>query len=391
MDADAARVKSTSVNAGRPILQATPSVGMGDYYASSMDRVREPTAFGSLPAPQGSSDGGTPHPEEARRLSGEAQERRDTIFSPQHDFVSLSDASGISSPGSSTVSELPFEKQLELDVKRLEYYQGTSKFPELLKEFREKYQRYDPNQSEAKSRSAEDGSGHETKEPVDYQHLSAKLKAQLSAGPHAYHPISLMEHHGLVRFQGYAFPPSVELGNLKDGHDIARLQGSYRKKGALALLRRSFNALVGRPDRSDEYLATDGNAKEDTHIIYRTLGLDAVQRRQMRFMLSDFDHSDRNTSFHVMMSYPYADWLHVFFMVFVGCCLYQLQVRLDAYDFYDEYLGLDLRQVPSLKKPFLVVVTAVVMVFFLFQPLLVASIATNRTYRIAMRRPIGPP
>ncbi|CCW67401.1 unnamed protein product [Phytomonas sp. Hart1] len=364
VDSDAARVQSTSVHAGRPIMQETSSVGMGVYYGLRSESLRKPVPRSSLDPPQPASIDEALHLDEERRLSGESRERLESIFLPKHDALSPSNASGVSPQGSSTTDKLSFEKQLKLDVKQLEYYHGTAKYPELLNKFRDKYQNYNSNQFQGKSMPTKANDSRETKEPVDYQHLSEKLKAQLYTGPHSYHPISLMEQHGVFRFQGYAFPPSLELGNLKSELDLTKLHASYQSKGVLALLRRSFNALVGLPDTRDAYLATYDRAKEDKHIIYRTLGLDAVQRRQMRFMLSDFDHADRHTSFHVMMTYPYADWLHVFFMVFVGWCLYKLQLHLNAYDFYDEYLGLDLRQVPSLKKPFLVIMTTVVMVFF---------------------------
>ncbi|RNF04049.1 hypothetical protein TraAM80_05326 [Trypanosoma rangeli] len=96
---------------------------------------------------------------------------------------------------------------------------------------------------------------------------------------------------------------------------------------------------------------------QDKHLLYRTLGIDAVQRRQLRAMLSDFDHAYRQTAFHVMMLYPYTDWVHVLYMVLAGLALYNLQSCCGAYEFYDEYLGLDLRQMPRLKKPFLAGVT----------------------------------
>ncbi|EPY29221.1 hypothetical protein STCU_04664 [Strigomonas culicis] len=200
-----------------------------------------------------------------------------------------------------------------------------------------------------------------------------------------------MQQHGVMRFQAYAFPPSTELGALKGVEEVRQAVDAHRGNAVVAAARRRVNALLGRRDDRDDYVATGDRPAEDTHLVYRTLGLDAVQRRQMRFMLTDFDYADRQTSFHVMLSYPYADWLHVLYMCLAGWALYQLQVRYNAYDYYDEFLGLDLRQVPSLQKPFLAGMTVLFMVFFMFQPLLVASIATNRAYRIASKRPIGPP
>ncbi|KAH9599012.1 hypothetical protein LSM04_005785 [Trypanosoma melophagium] len=277
-------------------------------------------------------------------------------------------------------------QQMERDLRRLEYYQGSPQYPQLLQEFRDKYGVSNNEDTSNGDRSndylytQEELSRGLEAQPIDYLRTTNKLKVELASGPRAYDPVVIMQQQGVMRFQGYAFPPTTELGKLRDsdGNVIHTIED-----------RNMLKKHIKQNMSSD--LKEQLNRGKDNHIVYRVLGLDAVQRRQVRAMLSDFDYSDRHTAFHVMMSYPYTDWLHVFYMVMIGLTLYKFQLRYGAYEFYDEYLGLDLRQVPRLKKPFLAVLTTLVMVIFLFKPLLIASIATTRFYRIAMRRPIGPP
>lgn len=442
-DANAARVQSTSVHAGMPLLRGegeadhASTVGSGEYYAAASALPHQgggggSEARGRLHILKGSAGRERLDAAHAMLASREAvtkseHQLRDTIFGPKYEYSHLEDVVGedvglpppsssgagssppnrlddsaVSSNGNPETPKTPLAKQIERDIKKLEYYQGSPQYPELLRQFREKY-----GKAKGKDGAADDAGAEEEEErqkytseevsqglenqPIDFNRTSPLLQAQLSSGPHGYNPVTIMQQHGVMRFQGYAFPPSTELGKLKGVDDIKVMQDAYRERGLVAAVRKSFNAVVGRRDPKEEYLATEDRVRPDNHLLFRTLKLDAVQRRQMRFMLTDFDYKDRNTAFHVMMSYPYTDWIHVFFMVLVGWCLYKLQLRYGAYEFYDEYLGLDLRQVPNVKKPFIAGITVLVMVFFLFQPLLVGSIATNRAYRILMRRPIGPP
>ncbi|KAG5490456.1 hypothetical protein JKF63_00576 [Porcisia hertigi] len=430
MDADAARVGSTSVHAGQSLLQQHSRIDTGAYYysapralsaaeegapaasaecASHRSRLHilqehaphrgweaallatSPVA-GALGAFGGGSGG-------VGSREGTAKDK--SMFAASHEFSALGNTPGELADERQRAALQSTVKSLEADIKKLEYYQGTPQYDKLLADFRAKYSAQGHGDGAEKSgkRGAE-GPVYTAEEverglegqPIDYHHSSMKLQSQLLSGPRAYDPVTIMQQQGVLRFQGYAFPPTAELGKLKmDGGDLKALHNAHRSHPLVAQVRRGINALTGRRDARDDYVVMDDKSREDTHLLYRTLGLDAVQRRQIRYMLTDFDHADRSTTFHVMMSYPYTDWLHVFYMVLVGWCLYQLQVQCGAYDFYDEYLGLDLRQVPRLQKPVLVAITILVMVFFLFQPLSVASIATTRAYRIAMRRPIGPP
>lgn len=334
-------------------------------------------------------------------------------------------------------------QEMELAAQKLEYYFGTPQYPGMLASFREKYAAELHGEEEqggglgnASSKAERKGRGRIFGErvyterevqqgldaqPIDYLRSSKKLQMELHNGPRAYDPITMLQRQGWMRFQGYAFPPSTELGTLKlDGGKSARggIQAGGGDGGALSvpwedldhqvryggggggggasgIVRRSFFRLLGKEDPREAHLVRPpseaASPRTDNSLVYRVTGMDVVQRRQVRYMLTDFDYSDRQTAFHVMMTYPFTDWIHVFYMVSVGVGLYWLQVHFNAYDFYDEYLGLDLRQVPSAKKPFLAALTTVVMVYLLFQPLLVASIATTRLYRIIRRRPIGPP
>eukprot|EP00796_Vickermania_ingenoplastis_P000840 gene840-477_t len=315
-------------------------------------------------------------------------------------------------------------QEMELEMQKLEFYFGTPQYPDLVAAFKKKFE------AELSEEGEKDGDGATAEnerqytpeevmaglssQPIDYHRSSKKLQMQLNQGPRAYDLITNLQRQGLMRFQGYAFPPSTVLGELKGvqppppGADPTRIGGEaevtqhweavdrkLRGSGPRAIVRRAWYSLLGREDPRHQHLAPSpgeaGQVRLDNSLAFRLTGLDVMQRRQMRFMLTDFDYADRQTAFHVMMTYPYTDWIHAFYMVAVGFTLYYLQIHYNAYDFYDEFLGLDLRQAPSAKKPFLVMLTTTVMVFFLFQPLLVASIATTRAYRIIRRRPIGPP
>ncbi|KAG5497293.1 hypothetical protein JIQ42_03777 [Leishmania sp. Namibia] len=420
MDADAARVGSTSVHAGQSLLHRRSGIDTSAYYYSASQSLRaaeeDGPAIGALDASHRSrlhilrehvsrceSETTPPGAERAAGASSDgrggvcssgsiAKER--SMFAASHEFAAVDKTSQELEEERQRAAPKPSAKQLDADIKKLEYYQGTPQYDKLLADFRAKYGAEGSAEGGAKGpfyTASEVERGLEG-QPIDYHRGSTQLQAQLLSGPRAYDPVTIMQQHGVLRFQGYAFPPTAELGKLKgDGDELKALHDAHRSHPLVEKVRRGVNALVGRKDARDDYVAMEGKSEEDTHLLYRTLGLGAVQRRQIRYMLTDFDHADRNTTFHVMMSYPYTDWIHVFYMMLVGWCLYQLQVRCGAYDFYDEYLGLDLRQVPQLQKPALTGITIVVMIFFFFQPLLLASIATTRLYRIAMKRPIGPP
>ncbi|CBH10212.1 hypothetical protein, conserved [Trypanosoma brucei gambiense DAL972] len=381
----AARLSSTSVRAGASLL--TGDIGaevsrLAVVKNSTSTRNRSEKTDASPPLTYGGSKGSI---FESRDVADGVPEGKKIR---QHEgTVGRGEEGGETTGGNPTGDELPLLQQMQVDLRRLEYYQGTPQYPEMLKEFRAKYLSDGGSEGEGDGR-LEDLRSYTQEElarglesqPIDYLRASSKLKVELTSGPRAYDPVLVMQQMGVMRFQGYAFPPTTELGRLcdSDGKLPDSSEGAHR-----------FAKYVAQTAPTAIKDQLKGN--EDRHILYRTMGLDVVQRRQVKAMLSDFDHGDRHTSYHVMMSYPYADWLHVFYMVLVGVAIYEMQVRFCAYDFYDEYLGLDLRQVPKLKKPFLVTVTVVVMVVALFHPLLLVSIATTRLYRIAMKRPVGPP
>lgn len=329
-------------------------------------------------------------------------------------------------------------QEMEMAAEKLEYYFGTPQYPQMVEEFRQKFAaelemdegamgergtnpslENDGQEGEGSVRSGERVYSETeirqglANQPLDYLRSSKRLQMRLHEGPHAYDPITVLQRQGWMRFQGYAFPPSTELGKLKldgkkgssDGaregglssrwEDIDRYVRYGDDAGATGIVRRAFLRLLGKDDPREQYMVPSPSEaaipRKDNSLVFRVTGLDIVQRRQVRYMLTDFDYADRSTAFHVMMTYPYTDWIHAFYMVSAGVGLYWLQLHFNALDFYDEYLGLDLRQTPSAKKPFLAAFTTFVMVYFLFQPLLIASIATTRLYRIIRRRPIGPP
>jgi hypothetical protein len=193
----------------------------------------------------------------------------------------------------------------------------------------------------------------------------------LTSGPHAFHPMLVMQQQGILREHGYAFSPMKELGKFGGDPTLA--------KPDFSLASDSLKNQVS------------GDAHEDKSIAFRYFGVNSLQRRQIKMCLSDIDRHDYNITFHVLASYPYTDWLHAFYVLSFGLFLYDMQKRYRMYDFYDEYLGLDLRQVRSLEKPVLLAVTFIVMFTVLMQPMMLITIASTRIYRILMGRPIGPP
>ncbi|KEG14415.1 hypothetical protein DQ04_00481100 [Trypanosoma grayi] len=385
MDETSANLASTSVHAGRSLLAEEYEDTTTSRLAVLRNTPRRSkksgdVAKGTLPV----SGPGSSIFESWDRIEGAEGEKTAAGFAGGRDVGSAnSDRTG----EGSVPQKKPLLERLEVDLRRLEYYQGTPQYSQILEEFRAKYG------STSNGSDAERGAGADQRlysqeetqsglesQPIDYLRASTKLKVELASGPRAYDPVVVMQQLGVMRYQGYAFPPTTELGSLRD------------RDGKVILSSSEGNMIGGHLHKNvSSAMKTQLGGSQDNSLIYRTLGLDAVQRRQVRAMLSDFDYSDRHTAFHVMMSYPYTDWLHVLYMVLIGVALYTLQVHCNAYGFYDEYLGLDLRQVPRLKKPFLALVTVVFMSVVLFRPLLVASIATTRLYRIAMKRPIGPP
>nr|CCC47258.1 conserved hypothetical protein, fragment [Trypanosoma vivax Y486] len=360
---DAARLSSTSVHAGLHLIggefeAATTLTTLNDSGTGS-GRVpfKTPGSLMDQRVNQGLSSGSR-QPEDRGELAEECNGSSDT----------------------GTKEGVPFLRQMQIDIRQLEYHQGTPQFPELLRDFRSKYGSGDPLESTCMYTREDIDRGLET-QPIDYLRASNKLKVELTSGPRAYDPITVMQQYGVMRgFRGMPSLPTTEVGKLRDSKGrvlecpeqlkhLKNLSG-WSTSGAI-------EARIG-PDR-------------DINVFHRVLGLNALQLQKAKAMLSDFDYGDRHTAYHVMMSYPYTDWLHAFYMVLIGVLIYELQVRCDAYEFYDEYLGLDLRQVPQLKKPVLVAVSVVLMVAVLFHPLIVVSVATTRFYRIALNRPVGPP
>nr|CCC89866.1 conserved hypothetical protein [Trypanosoma congolense IL3000] len=386
MNERAAALSSSSVHAGESLLPTGAGIGATRLavVANSAPESKSFRAVSSFPFSQPSRRDASIFEfrdpfDEGPRGSGPMKYERAS---------EVAGKTGTTSGDNSAGDEIPFLQRMHLDLRRLEYYQGTAQYPDMLKEFRSKYFPEGKMEDGGDSGStpsrplytAEELERGLEAQPIDFLRASDKLKMELTSGPRAYDPVVIMQQFGVMRFKGYAFPPTLELGKLRDREGNV-LDPGKSAEGLLSNMSQGVSATTTLHLR--EY--------KDKPVLSRVLGLDDLQRRQVKAVLSDFDYSDHHTTYHVMMSYPYTDWLHVFYMVSIGLMLYELQICYDAYDFYDEYLGLDLRQVPELKKPFLVVVTVSVMVMVMFHPLLLASIATTRLYRIAMKRPIGPP
>lgn len=361
IDEHAERLKSTSVGAGRPLVS-----GNGQRV---LEVVKEDPKEASF------------RPARSARRHREQQPdsgTQENTFHSGESSADSEDAAGSSSarasePGAaadSTATAAPRKpkskfQQLRQDIEKLEYFQGSPKYQKLLEEFREKYTAEELAAATQEVRTytdVEKAAGLEG-EPLDLNRLSAVSHAKVTDGPGQYHPINLMQQAGVGLYDGYAFSPSLELGKLN--LDTSLASDSLKHQ-------------------------VSGGAHKDTSLLFKYFGVTDIQRRQIRLCLSDIDKRDTGVSIHVMMSYPYSDWLFYFYLTVGWLCLYYGQKKVKAYEFYDEYLGLDLRQVSRLQKPLLAFISAVILMTFLLQPIVLSTIATTRIYRILLKRPIGP-
>jgi hypothetical protein len=372
IDEHAARLKTTSVGAGRPLVD--PNSAASFTYEEAGERSQ---TFHRASTPA----------EELGKAGGRSAKRASDSFgaSTTPDASKAPPQTPEEELGRRMAASIPRTRMddLRADIQKLDYYQGTPEYMKHLDAFRAKYgdgQKLSIEEGEEESDrrpySADEISRGLKGEPLDLHRSSHRLQSILTAGPHGYHPDRMMQQYGFASMEaGYAFSPAKIIGQL----DAAAPSGS------LDANKPDYN--LASQELKDQ---VSSNANEDKSLAFRYLGVNTIQRRQIRMCLSDIDTSDYNSTLHVMMTYPYTDWLFSFYLVGLGFVLYSLQKKYQAYDFYDEYLGLDLRQVRKLEKPLLVLAT-IVMLFALWQPVTLASIATTRIYRIILGRPIGPP
>eukprot|EP00331_Platyophrya_macrostoma_P022472 CAMPEP_0176451698 /NCGR_PEP_ID=MMETSP0127-20121128/28022_1 /TAXON_ID=938130 /ORGANISM="Platyophrya macrostoma, Strain WH" /LENGTH=465 /DNA_ID=CAMNT_0017839865 /DNA_START=31 /DNA_END=1428 /DNA_ORIENTATION=+ len=367
VDEHARRLHSTSVGAGRPLVSET---GRQFFAEGESDTSKKHQEF----TPERSARRRTPlaHDVEAgfTTFSSKGATESDPPTRNSEEGTSSGNAGEDGLPARS--SEPTFKKskfeQIREAIQKLEYYEGTPQYSEMLREFREKYSAADIEGAASETEDKREYNENEVAaglkgEPLDIRRASAKLQSRLVAGPHQFHPLSVLQQQGVGLHEGYAFNPSVELGNFKLDPSLA----SQSLKDQVA-----------------------GGSLKDTSIAFRYFGVTDVQRRQMRRCLSDIDTRDMNTCMHVMLTYPHTDSLFFIYCALTIVFLFQMQKRFRMYDFYDEYLGLDLRQVRRLEKPLLLVISVAMVMTLLLQPLILSSIATTRIYRILMRRPVGP-
>lgn len=199
-------------------------------------------------------------------------------------------------------------------------------------------------------------------EPIDFARLSPKLQYGVElANAMPWVVKGAPGTQGIDK--GYHFSPMQEIGKLKMG----TIDLSAVSKDTTRML----------------------NPEADKSLL-RFLGLDPVQRHQVRHVFSDLDKGDSLAALHVIRTYPYGR--HLLYLLFFGTvyAIYIFHWRWDVMYFYDEYLGIDFLQVPYLKSH-LYRVMSLIFALTLCGWLTFLAIGMTRSYRIWRRRPIGPP
>lgn len=115
-------------------------------------------------------------------------------------------------------------------------------------------------------------------------------------------------------------------------------------------------------------------------------GLTHLQRA-----LSDFDWGDRRATGHVAHLYPWAPTIIAALVMGTTYLLYHLQLQYHAIDYYDDFLGLDVRKYQPAEGAFVFVVAGVFVRFLVWHPTLLAVIVGTRILRMKRGLPIGPP
>jgi hypothetical protein len=253
------------------------------------------------------------------------------------------------------------------EMEELDYYIGTPSYAEKKAAFDKKYGMFDEegqdvsDQFRAPYTSKQVEQGLEN-EPIDIAHGSLKFQQAVAGNQMLkFHPGIVAGQMGLNTFKGYAFPPSVELGKLQ--RDVAI--------------------------EAERQMAMEKKVKQKD-FLEKVTGFDPIQRKQVKLVLADFDRKDTQTAMHVLHSYPYADNIAVFLVCALFMTLYQLQIIFDADEFYQEFLGIDNRTRPQLRKPMYGIIAFFVAACFV-HPCNLGAISLTRAYRIYMRRPLGPP
>ena len=251
-------------------------------------------------------------------------------------------------------------EEIEAEMKKISYFEGTPKHAQMVADFKKKYMDQ-KKQMDAAYYSSDEIAVGRVGEPVDFDRLSPALQHEINTNnilPW------VAKGAGIGKDMGYHFSPLKEIGKIKMG---------------------SIDLSVASPDTVKML-----QAGEDRSLAFRLLGLDAVQRHQIRFMFSDLPKGDNISAFHVLRSYPYAKYLYNFLFIVVMILLYKGQKRFNVMAVYDEYCGLDFIQAPKLENPLYSFMSF--MYAALLAPFIIwGVIGTNRMYRIWRRRPIGPP
>ena len=272
------------------------------------------------------------------------------------------------------------EAQLQRDLRELSFWKDANGYEERLAAFQAKYPTHDPETGAPLTRKglyseAEIAAGLEG-QPLDLRRASPALQAQFASNPVA------------------NFHPSI-LANDLLSQKTNKPGGGLTYESPQAKELRDLEAEMARHMALRQRASVEGDLAPRTEpeqrgIVERVTGLDPVQQKQVRLCMSDFDLKDGMATLHVMHTYPHVDGLTCIIAISIGATLLYLQDRMHLIDYYEEVIGLDTRTFPRAKRYVYMAATCVTLAV-LMHPITVGSIFATRVYRIAMRRPIGPP
>ncbi|CUG90324.1 Hypothetical protein, putative [Bodo saltans] len=364
IDEHAARLKTTSVGAGRPLVQ--PSATSFTY--EDTRKQGEPNVVEGQ-APQTFHRTSTPSQEakleSAGRSGGSTSSRTAATASGEGKADAQTPDEELGRKMAAAIPRTRLD-DLRADIQKLDYYQGTPEYMKELDAFRAKYgdgqqlSIEDGDEANRRPYTAEEVARGLKGEPLDLNRSSHRLQSILTQGPHGYHPDRLMQQYGFASMDaGYAFSPAKIIGQL----DAAAPSGS------LDANKPDYN--LASQELKDQIAF---NAHEDKTLAFRYLGINTIQRRQIRMCLSDLETRDYNST--LLQYYCMGMWLtnkskmnhcepkhNIRDVFFIARMLKMLLMEPELDSVHRK-----------LEKPLLVVAT-LVMLFFLWQPVTLASIA----------------
>eukprot|EP00658_Telonema_sp_P-2_P034317 TRINITY_DN25062_c0_g1_i1.p1 TRINITY_DN25062_c0_g1~~TRINITY_DN25062_c0_g1_i1.p1 ORF type:complete len:386 (-),score=100.87 TRINITY_DN25062_c0_g1_i1:348-1505(-) len=307
----------------------------------------------------------------------ESKESKEAKAAAAHFEKVLGHASKATMPSKPTPRVIN-EGELRKDLQELNYWKDAAGYDDRLAAFQRKYPSHDPDTGAPIVRqglySSEEIRAGLEGEPLDLRRASPALQAQLSTNPvSTYHPSILANDLMASR----RLKPNTGLDYQ-----------SAQAKEMLALQEEMAKHMSLRKEAGENTSVSP--RKDQRGALERITGLDPVQQKQVKLCMADFDVKDGMTTLHVMQSYPYVDGLTYITVMMIMASMIFLQDYYNMIDYYEEVIGLDSRTFPRARRYIYVGVTCLFLAVAL-QPITVGCIFATRVYRIALRRPVGPP